>query len=309
MLADLAAEGVYPWLVWDDALPPGPEVTRQGWRGMRMSPGAPLAAVRAACDVLRDVDGFVSMPVGAPADRREASPGDWIASARVLRGGVDRPNLLVGLPADATGIRALVGCLEEGISVDSSPCYTVEQYAEVLDAQLTGLERALSAGVEPSAPVVAASCAVGVLDAEVDVRLTRLSGGEPHTLHGTAGPATAQLIYRLREKRLAGARWRALSSAGARLPKLVWTDTGSGHIPALVGWNTGHALTAEMAEAAAVGGGLRGDTLLGCDAPAARALDALAGQGVQVAAVGAELLRRHRQGLSSNCRLPRDDRP
>ncbi|NEE33176.1 transaldolase, partial [Streptomyces sp. SID7982] len=107
-----------------------------------------------ACDVLRDVDGFVSMPVGAPAARREASPGDWITSARVLRGGVDRPNLLVGLPADATGIRALAGCLEEGISVDSSPCYTVEQYAEVLDAQLTGLETALSAGVDPSALVV-----------------------------------------------------------------------------------------------------------------------------------------------------------
>ncbi|MBK6046240.1 transaldolase family protein [Streptomyces sp. MBT55] len=187
VLADLAAEGVYPWLVWNDTLPPGPEVTRQGWRGMRMSPGAPLAAVRAACDVLRDVDGFVSMPVGAPAGPREASPGEWIASARVLRGGVDRPNLLVGLPADGTGIQALAGCLEEGISVDSSPCYTVEQYAEVLDAQLTGLETALSGGADPSALVVAASCAVGVLDTEVDVRLTRLSGGVPHALHGTAG--------------------------------------------------------------------------------------------------------------------------
>ncbi|MER6997624.1 transaldolase family protein [Streptomyces sp. NPDC000410] len=287
VLEELAAEGVRPWLAWPDARPPGPDVVRHGFHGVAMPPGAPLSAVRAACDALlgAGAGGTVTVAVAAPDPGAAGDADAWVAAARMLRVGVDRPNLMVGVPATKAGTGAVADCLAEGIGVNSTSVFSVEQYRAVLDAQLTGLERALANGMDLAGLVTAASFALGPLDAEVNARLDRLPGGAGHALRDTAGLATARLAHRMREERLADEWWRVLRVGGARPPMLMWTETGPAHVAALVGWNTVHVMTADTVEAAAVRGGLGGDTLLGQHEWAARTLRDLAAKGVEVGRV------------------------
>ncbi|MEY9875677.1 transaldolase [Streptacidiphilus sp. MAP12-33] len=285
LLGELASEGVAPWLAWSSPEPPGPDVVRCGFAGVRMPPGASLSAVRAACTALSEAGGSVA--VAAVVFDRAAGPDDWVAAARVLGGGVDRPNLLVSIPATKAGIGAIADCLAEGIGVDSTSVVSLGQYREVLDAQLTGLERALAKRADLGSLVASASCEVGPLDSEVNALLDGIAAGTGHDLRDTAGLATARLVYRLREQWLAGKRWQDLRAGRARAPLLLWTGTTPVHVPALVGGNTGHVMSAETAEAAARQGGLRGDTLLGRHEQAAETIGRLAELGVPVDAAAA----------------------
>ncbi|MEU7279148.1 transaldolase family protein [Streptomyces sp. NPDC045431] len=294
-LRELAAEGVQPWLVPASSRTPDIAAVRRRFGGLSLPRGVPLDAVRAACDGLLDVPGapgpqwgFVAVavavePPSASGPRPGPESGPLVAAARMVCAGVDRPNLLVRLPATRAGRAAAAACLAEGIGVQSTGVHSAEHYAAVLDAHLAGLERALARGVDVAGVATAASCPVGPLDAAVNARLDRLPGGAGRALRDTAGQATARLLHRTREERLCGARWRALRAAGARPPMLVWTGTGPAHVPALVGWNTVHALTLDTLEAAAERGGLGGDTLLGRHRDAERVLRDLADLGVRAA--------------------------
>lgn len=250
-----------------------------------MSPGASLSAVRAACTTLVETGGSVAAT--AVVFDGAASSDAWVTAARVLRGGVDRPNLLVSIPATKAGIGAIADCLAEGIGVDTTSVLSLGQYREVLDAQLTGLERAMANRTDLDSLVASASCAVGPLDAEVNALLDELPGGTGHGMRDTAGLATARLVYRLREQRLAERRWQELRAGRARSPLLLWTGTRPVHVPALVGGNTGHVMTAETAEAAARHGELNGDTLMGGHEQAAETIVQLAELGVPVDAAAA----------------------
>ncbi|MFD9319337.1 transaldolase family protein [Streptomyces sp. NPDC060053] len=218
-------------------------------------------------------------------------PGAWVAAARVLFSGVDRPNLLVSVPANRAGIDAVTGCLAEGIGIESTWVFSVQQYRAVLDAQRIGLERARARGVDLETLGVATSCDLGVLDAEVNARLDRLPEGAARGLRDTAGLATARLLYRTREMALSCKRWQSLRESGARPPMLLWSETRPERVRSLVSWNTALVLTVETAEAAARGDALEGDTLMGRHEQSARALRLLAERNVDVEAIGAELLR------------------
>jgi len=290
LLKELAAEGVSPWWAacpWEQ--PAVVEAVSCGFRGIRMPLGAPNGAVRAACDSLRASGGYVAL--SAAAFDGADDPAAWVAAARVLCSGVDRPNLVVGVPANRAGIDAVTDCLAEGIGVESTSVFSVEQYRAVLDAQRTGLERARARGVDLAALGVATSCDLGALDAEVNARLDRLPDGAASGLRDSAGLATARLLYRTREMALACKSWQSLRDSGARTPMLLWSGTRPEQVRSLVSWNTAHVLTAQTAEAAARGDGLEGDTLLGRHEQSTRALRLLAEWGVEVEAVGAELLR------------------
>jgi transaldolase len=290
LLKELAAEGVSPW--WE-ACPWEPptvvDAVSYGFRGIRMPLGAPNGMVRAACDALRASGGFVAF--AAAAFDGVDDPSAWVAAARVLRSGVDRPNLLVGVPANRAGIDAVAGCLAEGIGVESTGVFSVPQYRAVLDAQRTGLERARARGVEVEPLGVATSCDLGALDAAVNARLDGLPDAASNALRDTAGLATARLLYRTRETALACGRWQSLRESGVRPPMLLWAETRPEQVRSLVSWNTAHALTLETAEAAARGGGLEGDTLMGRHEQSARVLRLLAEWNVDVEAIGVELLR------------------
>ncbi|NUP15745.1 MAG: hypothetical protein HOZ81_06560 [Streptomyces sp.] len=290
LIEELVAEGVAPW--WEACPGERPTVldaVRCGFRGVRMASGTPLGAVRAACEAVRARGGFVS--VAAAAFDGADDPEAWVAAARVLRSGVDRPNLLVSVPATPAGIDTVAACLAEGIGVESTLVFSVRQYRAVLDAQWTGLERARERGVDLAGLGTAASCELGALEDEVDARLDRLPGAVASGLHGTAALATARLLFRAREMALGGARWQRLRARGARPPMLLWSGTRAAQVPSLVSWNTGHVMTAQTVEEAARGRALEGDTLLGCHEQSLRELRCLAERDVDLDVVGEELLR------------------
>ncbi|WP_406007561.1 hypothetical protein OG440_16415 [Streptomyces sp. NBC_00637] len=290
LLKELAAEGVSPWWAASQGEQPSVlDAVSCGFRGIRMPVGVPDGAVRAVCDLLRARGGFVA--VAAAAFDGLSDPAAWLAAARVLCSGVDRPNLLVGVPANRAGIDAVTGCLAEGIGIESTVVVSVRQYRAVLDAQRAGLERARARGVDLRALGVATSCDLGVLDAEVNARLDRLPDGVASGLRDTAGLATARLLYRTRELALACEPWQSLREAGARPPMLLWSQTRPEQVRSLVSWNTAHVLTVETVEAAARGAGLEGDTLMGRHEQSTRALRLLAERDVDVEVIGEELLR------------------
>jgi len=185
--------------------------------------------IRWACDVFRPtyeatngLDGRVSLEVD-PRLARETAP--TIAEARALWWMVDRPNLLIKIPATAEGLPAIAQCLSEGISINVTLIFALERYGEVIDAFMTGLERAAAAGRDLSKIRSVASFFVSRVDTEVDDRLDKLGTPEAAALRGKAALANARLAYELFEQRFATERWQALRAQGANVQRPLWAST------------------------------------------------------------------------------------
>ena len=138
--------------------------------------------VRNACDVLAPqweasdgVDGRVSIEV----DPRLAHDTDkTVAQAVELWKIVDRPNLLIKIPATKAGLPAITAILAEGISVNVTLIFSVERHREVMDAYLAGLEKAREAGHDLSKIHSVASFFVSRVDTEIDKRLEKIGSEE-----------------------------------------------------------------------------------------------------------------------------------
>ncbi|MCU0266453.1 MAG: transaldolase, partial [Actinomycetia bacterium] len=175
--------------------------------------------VRWACDVLLPVhqatgglDGRVSIEVDP---RRARDPDGTLAEARALWWLVDRPNLLIKIPATVEGLPAVTAALAEGISVNCTLIFSLDRYQAVLDAWLTGLEHAQSAGRDLAPIESVASFFVSRVDTEVDARLEEIGTPAALALRGRAAVANARLAFRAFEEVLASPRWAALAAAGA----------------------------------------------------------------------------------------------
>lgn len=187
-----------------------------------------LAACTArwACDVLGPVhertggaDGQVSLAI----DPRHAfDTGRLVAEARTQRRLVDRPNLVIEIPATTQGMRAMSACLAEGIGVRATLIFSVECCAAVQEALVTGLEQAVAAGRDARRLACFACLPVMVLDRVVDARLDRLADPRARRLRGEVGIATGKRAHQHAREFLAAARWRALETAGVRPPRLQW---------------------------------------------------------------------------------------
>ena len=184
--------------------------------------------VRNACDVLapvheatNGVDGRVSIEV-SPLLAHDTD--GTIAQAVELWEAVDRPNLLVKIPATQAGMQAITDVLGRGISVNVTLIFGLEQYRQVLEAHLAGLERAREAGHDLSTIHSVASFFVSRVDSEVDARLVAL-GADP-ALAGRAGVANARMAFGLFEEFVAEPRWQALTEAGAHAQRPLWASTG-----------------------------------------------------------------------------------
>ncbi|MEU6311942.1 transaldolase [Streptomyces sp. NPDC047014] len=186
--------------------------------------------VRDACDVLRPVydrtdgvDGRVSIEV----DPRLAQDADaTTVLARRLWEAVDRPNLLIKIPATRRGLRAITAALAEGISVNVTLIFSLERYREVMDAHQSGLEQALAAGHDLSGIHSVASFFVSRVDTEADRRLDALGTPEARALKGKAALANARLAHHAYEETVAAPRWQRLAAAGARVQRPLWASTG-----------------------------------------------------------------------------------
>ncbi|WP_328445982.1 transaldolase [Streptomyces sp. NBC_00386] len=186
--------------------------------------------VRAACQALGPVylqtggsDGRVSIEV----DPRLARDTDaTIDQARKLWETVDRPNLLVKIPATSEGLAAVTRVIAEGISVNVTLVFSLERYRAVMDAYLTGLERAKAAGRDLADIHSVASFFVSRVDTEVDRRLDALDTPEAQALKGKAAIANARLAHQAYQQLTDGSRWQALVVAGARRQRPLWASTG-----------------------------------------------------------------------------------
>ena len=186
--------------------------------------------VAAALDVFRPVweksghvDGRVSIEVSP--DLAHDTDGT-VAQAKQLWEKIDRPNLLVKIPATKAGLPAITEAIANGISVNVTLIFSLERYAEVIDAYLTGLERAHSSDVDLSSIHSVASFFVSRVDSETDKRLEAIGTDEALALKSKAGLANARLAYELFEQKFGEKRAQDLIALGANLQRPLWASTG-----------------------------------------------------------------------------------
>ncbi|KZE90743.1 transaldolase [Microbacterium sp. TNHR37B] len=253
--------------------------------------------VRAAADIFRPVydqtggvDGRVSIEVSPDlAHDTEAT----VAEAKKLWATVDRENALIKIPATKAGLPAITEVIAAGISVNVTLIFSLERYAEVIEAYLAGLEGARAAGTDLSGIHSVASFFVSRVDTEVDKRLAAIGTDEALALKGLAGIANARLAYELYEEKFAQDRAQELVAAGANVQRPLWASTGvkdpslpdTLYVTELVAPGTVNTMPEKTLEATFDHGVIAGDTITGAYAGAHEVFDNLAGVGVDFADV------------------------
>jgi transaldolase len=258
--------------------------------------------VRAACDVLRPqwegsdgVDGRVSIEVDPSlAHDTDATVTQAVELAKI----VDRPNVLIKIPATAAGLPAITAALAHGVSINVTLIFSVARYRAVMDAYLSGLEAAQHAGRDLSQIHSVASLFVSRVDTEVDKRLEAIGTDEALTLRGKAGIANARLAYAAYQQVFeAEPRYRALRAAGARVQRLLWASTGvkntaypdTMYVADLVAPNTVSTIPPATLEVVADHGVIVGDVVTGKATQAQEVFDRLTEVGIDLRSVFAVL--------------------
>jgi transaldolase len=185
--------------------------------------------VREACDQLLGVwrastgrDGRVSLEVDP---RAAADSGAMTSQAIRMASLVNRPNLMVKIPATDAGLTAITNATGEGISVNVTLIFSVTRYAQVANAYMDGLELAAANGHPLPSIQSVASFFVSRIDTEVDRRLGLLDPA-PANLRGTAAIAMAVRAYEHFQATLESPRWLELQRQGGQLQRLLWASTG-----------------------------------------------------------------------------------
>jgi transaldolase len=231
--------------------------------------------IRWACDVLRPVfartggrDGRVSIEV----DPRLAHETErTTAEAKGLWWLVDRPNVMIKIPATKAGLPAITAATAEGISVNVTLIFGLDRYDAVMDAYLSGLEQAKAAGIDLSTIRSVASFFVSRVDTEIDKRLDKIGSAAALDLRGKAGIANARLAYERYEKVIASERWQALAGAGANTQRPLWASTGvkdpayddTMYVVDLVAPDTGNTMPEATLNAVADHGRIVGNAIAG----------------------------------------------
>ncbi|MCZ7534383.1 MAG: transaldolase [Acidimicrobiia bacterium] len=169
-------------------------------------------------------DGFVSIEVSPTIANDTAATID---AARDLHKRIDRPNLLVKIPATDAGIPAIEAMTSEGRSINITLIFSLERYGQVIDAYMSGLETLLSAQGDLTRVHSVASFFVSRVDTEVDRRLEAMGTSEGMGLRGKAAVAQAKLAYQQFRTRFADERWKKLADAGANLQRPLWASTST----------------------------------------------------------------------------------
>jgi transaldolase / glucose-6-phosphate isomerase len=208
---------------YDSALTP---LAWAGWSAEDIFWQLAVEDIRAACDLFRALyertqggDGYVSIEV-SPYLAHETD--QTVEQARALWERVDRPNLMVKIPATPEGIPAIRKTIADGINVNVTLIFSLERYAEVMNAYLSGLEDRLEAGMPVDQIASVASFFISRVDSKVDKLLP-----EKSPLRGQAAIANARLAYADFLETFKGERWEALKASGANLQRPLWASTST----------------------------------------------------------------------------------
>ncbi len=215
--------------------------------------------IRAACDELRQVwdggegkDGWVSLEVDP--NLAHDTQGTIDEAAR-LHGLIDRPNVLIKIPATQEGLTAIEETIAGGIPVNVTLIFSLDRHREVAEAYIRGLKRLVESGGDPSKIASVASFFVSRVDTEADRRLDEIGGHDE--LKGKLAIANAKLAYANYEEIFSGAEWDELAAAGATPQRCLWASTSTKnpeyrdviYIEELIGPDTVNTMPRETVEA------------------------------------------------------------
>jgi transaldolase len=185
--------------------------------------------IKDACDLFRPIwdaglgrDGYVSL---------EVDPGlayetlETFREATRLHEAVDRPNLMVKIPATKPGLAAVEDVVATGRSINVTLIFSLRRYAEVAESYMRGIERLVASGGDPRGVASVASFFVSRIDTEADRRLDEIGGHDE--LKGKLAVANAKLAYRHYKEVFAGPRWEYLAGKGASPQRLLWASTST----------------------------------------------------------------------------------
>ncbi|MEV6414930.1 transaldolase [Kribbella sp. NPDC051718] len=231
--------------------------------------------VRDAADLFKPVyddtdgvDGRVSIEV-EPGFARDTAK--TVTQAKELWATVGRENVFVKIPATKEGIPAITETLANGISVNVTLIFSLERYKAVVDAFLSGVEKAIDNGHDVTKLASVASFFVSRVDTEIDKRLDAIGTDEAKALKGKAAIANARLAYEVFEEVFATDRWREIETAGAKVQRPLWASTGvkdpaykdTLYVEELVVGNVVNTMPQATMDAFADHGEVRGDTVTG----------------------------------------------
>ena len=253
--------------------------------------------VRQACELFTSiyqstggVDGRVSIEV----DPRLAHDTEGtIAAGKELWSIIDRPNLMIKVPATIEGLPAITALIAEGISVNVTLIFSVKRYGQVIEAYIKGIEQC----DEPSTVHSVASFFISRIDSSIDALLKKNGSAGANALLGKAAVANAHLAYQLFEEKFASERWMALTAKGANKQRPLWASTGvkdpaypdTRYVIELIAPNTVNTMPQSTLDAVIDHGVVRGNTISGNYAEAIEVLKALSALGISLDEVTTEL--------------------
>jgi transaldolase/glucose-6-phosphate isomerase len=178
-------------------------------------------------DVLRPVydrtdgtDGFVNIELSPELSH---DTNGSIIEARRLWKEINRPNVMIKVPATNEGVPAIETLTAEGINVNITLMFSISQYESVANAYIRGLERCTN----PEKISSVASFFLSRIDTVVDKRLEEIATSEALALRGKAAIVTAKIVYRRFQEIFSGERWEKISRRGARVQRVLWASTGT----------------------------------------------------------------------------------
>jgi transaldolase/transaldolase/glucose-6-phosphate isomerase len=248
--------------------------------------------IRSAADVLRPVwsesggeDGYVSLEVSPHLAHDTAGT---VAEARRLWAAVDRPNLMIKVPATPAGAPAIESLIAGGININATLMFSLADYEAVAQAYVRGLE----ACADPGRVASVASFFVSRVDTKVDAALEAIGSDRALALRGKAAVANAKLAYRRFQEIFCDGPFAEQAARGARVQRPLWASTSSKnpayrdviYVEELIGPDTVNTLPVATLEAFRDHGEPRTTITEGVD-EAAGTMAALAGLGIDMDAV------------------------
>lgn len=232
-----------------------------------------ITEIRNACDVLRGIydasdglDGYVSLEV-APTLARETA--GTIDEARRLWTAVDRPNVMIKVPATPEGIPAIETLLGEGININVTLMFSMDHYEAVAYAYIRGLEGALKHGHDLSKIASVASFFVSRVDSKIDARLDAIGTPEALALKGKIAIANSKVTYQRYKEIFHGDDFAHLRAEGAMPQRVLWASTSTKdpdypdtlYVDELIGPETVNTMPPQTVDAFRDHGAIRGNTV------------------------------------------------